>query len=458
MFLIAYYLAILTFYLGVLIYSLPIPLSGLKRWAPRLIADAFYIMILLFCISSVVRFSEVLQSLLGGNWVFFLSYMKASIFFRSQLLIFLGCVNGIISKLKFLSGFTRIISMIMGSVSASLYAFTIMYAISTLVRYSFWTLIMLGLALMAIPFRIARRAGAFLISFALVFNTALPLYIPFTKMLIYSEGKGAETPIIFGNVINMAKEPLYIGYIGLEYPGGYVGPLPVYSSVYIVPVAKFLQQNLTIYYDVCGHQFYTNISKESITKLCKMDSETTAALCRVDMMVYGLIEYKEGIALHAMPFPKLINVSTFTSNYIEVYTDSDVEYGFYISIVDGYAIKSLRIDGESVGDISNFFKYKWYWYNLNGKTYNITIPVGTHKIEIELYRDANSAMEPDEIYVYEAQSSLLGYTNAPELLDEITRVMYIDIIGAALYTSLLLSISAGLAKLLGGVSRIRVIL
>lgn len=457
MFLVTYYLTILTFYLGVLIYSLPIPLSGLKRWAPRLIADAFYIMTLLFSMSSVVSFSEILQGLLGGNWNFFLSYMKASIFFRSQLLVFLGSINGILSNLKFLSGFTRIISMIMGSISASLYAFTIMYAIATLVRYSFWTLIMIGLALMAIPFRISRGAGAFLIAFALVFNTALPLYIQFAKMLIISEDKELSTPIIFGNVINMARQPLYAGYIGLEYPSGYIGPLPVYSSVYIISATGFLQQNLTMYYDVCGHQFYTNISRASMASLCKSMLQTNAPLCRVDIMVYGLIVYREGIALHAMPFPKSVNITTFTSTYIEVYTDSDTEYSFYISIVDSYTIKSLKIDDKSISDVNSVFKYKWYWYNLNGKTYEISIPPGVHRIEIELDKDASSNIEPDETYVYEAQLALMDYSNAPGLLDEITRIMYIDVVGAALYTSLLLSISVGLAKLLGGVSRIRVI-
>jgi hypothetical protein len=452
-FLITYYLAILTFYLGVLIYSLPIPLSNLKRWAPRLIADAFYIMALLFSISSIARFSEAIQSLLGGSWEFFLSYMKASIFFRTQLLVFLGTINGIITQFKFLLGLTRLISMIIRVISASLYAFTIMYAIATFVRYSFWSLIALGLALMAIPFRIARNAGAFLIAFALVFNTALPLYIQFTKTLILSEDKEFDTPIIFGNIINMANKPLYTGYIGLEYPGGYIGPIPVYSSTYIVPAVKYLQENLTVYYDVCGHIFYTNITSVSVMSLCK-----GVALCKVNMMVYGLVEYREGIALHAKPFPKLVNVTIFTSNYIEIYTESDIEYELYVSIVDSYKIKSFRVNSEDIGDVNNFYKYRWYWYNLNGKTYATPVPPGKHRIEIELTKDSNSLVEPDESYIYEAQIKLVSQANAPGLFDEVTRIMYIDIIGATFYVSLLLSISFALARLLGGATRLRVTL
>ncbi|MDK6027970.1 hypothetical protein QPL79_01135 [Ignisphaera sp. 4213-co] len=455
--LVAYYLAILTFYIGVLIYSLPIPVTSLKRWAPRLIADAFFVMVLLFSISSIVTLSNIIQHTLGGDWNSFLSYTKASIAGRVYVLMMLGLLRDLLSKIGFLSGITRLVSMIMNSIVASLYMLLVMYTLSVVVKTSFWTFIALGLALMAIPFRIARSAGAFLLAFALVFNTALPLYMQFVKMLIFSEASSLSGFIVYGSVVNMNNKSISHGFIGLEYGNKYIAPIPVYSSIYTMLVNY--EGNATLYFDVCGHMFFTNITNASIHNLCRNTySGTTPLLCKLNLKVMGLIDYNEGIALHAFPFPSSVNVSLFTPKYIEVYLESQQDFDLYISLVDAYNIKSLSIDSNTIENVDDYIKYRWRWFDLYGRSYVLKIPAGMHKLSVSLDKDENAEVEPSESYIYMAQSQAMNSGNIPNIFDEIIRAIYIDIVGVALYITILFSVSIGFAKVLGGYAKLRMII
>lgn len=454
---VAYYLSILTFYIGTLIYALPIPLTGLKRWAPRLITDAFYVMALLFSLSSITALTNIIQGVLGGDWNFFLSYIKAAIAGRAYILVSLGLLRDLLAKTVFLSGIARLISMVINSIAASLYMLLIMYSLSVFVKYSFWTLLSLGLALMAIPFRISRGAGAFLIAFALVFNSALPLYLQFVKTLIFPASPNIGEFIVYGSIVNMNDQVISQGFIGLEYNGEYIAPLPVYSGVYAIPIDY--KGNVTVYFDVCGHMFYTNITNVSIFNLCRsLGQGVTPFLCNLNLKVLGLIDYRRGVALHAAPFPDHVNVTIFTENYIEVYFVSNQKFDLYISIVDAYNVKSLSLDSQTIEDVDRYIKYRWRWFDLFGKTYVISIPEGLHKVVINLEQSGYEKFEPSEGQIYIAQSMIMNYGNLPGIFDELIRIIYADIIGAALYISLLTSISIGLARVIGGTAKLRMII
>ncbi|MEM0026830.1 MAG: hypothetical protein QXT53_02320 [Ignisphaera sp.] len=407
--------------------------------------------------SSITALASIIQSVLGGDWDFFLSYIKATIVGRVYVLLTLGLFRDLLAKTMFLSGMARLISMVINSITASLYTLLVMYSLSVFVKYSFWVLLSLGLALMAIPFRVARGAGAFLIAFALVFNSALPLYLQFVKTLIFPASSNPGDFIVYGSIVNMDDHVISQGFIGLEYNGEYIAPLPTYSGVYAI--LTDYRGNVTIYFDVCGHMFYTNITNVSIFSLCRSSSQGSVPfLCRLNLRVLGLIDYRKGVALHVAPFPDHVNVTIFTENYVEVYFVSHQKFDLYISIVDAYNIKSLNIDSEAIEDVDRYIKYKWNWFDLFGKTYVINIPEGLHKVVINLEQSAYEKLEPSESYIYIAQSRIMNYNNLPGIFDELIRVIYVDIIGAALYMSLLISISIGLAKAIGGTARLRVVL
>jgi len=75
----AYDLAMLSFFIGVLIYALPIPWYPLKRWAPRLMVDSIIAAILAISFYTLLDVSNFIARILGGSWELFYKWLKTSI-------------------------------------------------------------------------------------------------------------------------------------------------------------------------------------------------------------------------------------------------------------------------------------------------------------------------------------------------------------------------------------------
>jgi hypothetical protein len=459
--LIAYYLSILTFYLGVLIYALPIPLTGLKKWAPRLLTDAFFIAILTLSLGTIINVADYIRTLIGGSWENFLLQTKTTIIFRTVIVFLFSIIGNLFSK--FLPGINRLITLIINPILASLYSNMLMYSIATMIYKGVWLISSLGIVLMAIPFRIARNAGAFLFSFALVFYIALPLYPSFYRILIYSPSTPLEIPIIYGSIVNEFNQPITSGYIGFEInTNEYIGPLPLYSNNYMLLTTntKLMSSLVTIYFDAAGHQFYTNISNVDLHNICiqNINREAYLNVCRIDVMVRGLIAYSNGMALHIAPKPNNIIIDVFSKENIKMYIDTQIDAQLYVSLTNMYDVEEITIDNATLDSIDNLILYQWYWYNLMGRTYVIDISQGQHVIEIKMKYSNEMASEPSEIYIYNAIQQLFP-TNNPlftDIINEINRIIYIDLIASIMYLSILISITWGFSRLLGGSSRIRV--
>jgi len=456
--LIAYYLSILNFYLGVLIYALPIPLTGLKRWAPKLIIDAFFIASLALSIDVIINVAKFIQYMLGGNWSIFIDTVRSNIALRSIIIIGLDSLASYIRLV--LPGIARIIRMSVNVLSISLYALIAIYVLSIFIYKSLWLLTSLGIAFMSIPFRIARNGGAFLLSFALVFYIGLPLYYSFLSMLFSPYQLRFISPITQVYIVNAFDEPIPNGYIGIELKDGtYIGPIPLtygYSLINLFP--NILNDTISLYFDASGHQFYTNISNTSISSLCQ-DSSSTFGICIIKAKAYGVLAYKDGITLHVYPKPKSVDIYSFTNNRVNMKVDTDIDLEIYISISEAYSITKIVIDNSTLYNISDYLKYQWKWYDVSGNTYIVNIAPGTHIIDIELNYDPSKKVEPsDSTIYYKIIDNIHLYDNSfLNIFDDFSRILYIDIIGAPLYLSLLLSISLGLSKLIGGSSRLRVI-
>ncbi|ADM26983.1 hypothetical protein Igag_0132 [Ignisphaera aggregans DSM 17230] len=457
--LIAYYLSILNFYLGALIYALPIPLTGLKRWAPKLIVDAFFIASLALSIDVIINIAKFIQYMLGGNWSIFIDTVRSNIALRSIIIIGLDSLASYIRLV--LPGVARIIRMSVNVLSISLYALIAIYILSVFIYKSLWLLTSLGIAFMSIPFRIARNGGAFLLSFALVFYIGLPLYYSFLSILFSPYQLRFTSPITQVYIVNAFDEPILDGYIGIELKDGtYIGPIPLtygYSLINLFP--NTLNDTISLYFDASGHQFYTNISNTSISLLCQ-DSSSTFGICTIKTKAYGVLAYRDGITLHVYPKPNNVDIYSFTNNRISMKVDTDIDLEIYISISEAYSITKMVIDNSILNKISDYLKYQWKWYDVFGNTYVVNLAPGTHTIDIELNYDSSKKVEPsDSIIYYSIMNSMHLYDNSfLNIFDEFSRILYIDIIGAPLYLSLLLSISLGLSKLIGGSSRLRVII
>ncbi len=213
--LLAFKLSMLSFYLGVLIYALPLPWAPLKRWAPRLIGDGVMGAALSVGFALIIYGVAAFGQALGVTWDTFLVWVaeqlsliiaikgaiKALIFAYEKLAAFGIVFPKLLAAAEFLD---RVIPVIMGVLALMLsFAYIILLAGGKVLG--------LGLALYAAPFGVTRAVGAWLIAYYIVFMIGLPLYPLFlglitgvVKPLDASEGAavvnvvGASGPLQWG--------------------------------------------------------------------------------------------------------------------------------------------------------------------------------------------------------------------------------------------------------------------
>ncbi|MDP8003344.1 MAG: hypothetical protein RAK17_04095, partial [Caldisphaera sp.] len=74
-------LSLLTFYIGALIYALPIPDKYFKRFGPQLIKDSILSFIIILSISFIYSYLDNLALSLGGSWQYFNLWFANSLSF-----------------------------------------------------------------------------------------------------------------------------------------------------------------------------------------------------------------------------------------------------------------------------------------------------------------------------------------------------------------------------------------
>ncbi|MEM4694968.1 MAG: hypothetical protein QXD67_03395 [Ignisphaera sp.] len=453
----SFYLSILTFYLGVFIYALPIPITGLKRWGPRLINDAFFIAILSTTIDSIIGFADYLRHTLGGNWTYYIHAVRGLIMYRTTLITVLSILKDYI--LKVVPGVSRLLSIGINILTASLYALLLMYFLALLVYYNIGVLSSLGITLMAIPFRIARSAGAFLLSFTLVLYLALPLYPNFVSILsVPLSHSFLDVTVIYGNIVTDLGYRVLEGYVGLEVENKYIGPAKLAPNGHMLLIVnkKYLDKPSTLYFDASSHRFYTNLTNIILSNLCL--NRSTLNMCRIDVAVKGLLYYRKGMTIHMTPQPQFLEILEIESNSISFKVKLQSNGSLYLSIVNQYKINLISINNTiNIDDLAKYRAYGWIWYNVPGNTYVIPLTPGIYTIHLKFEVSSLEGLEPstDHLYpinIYELQPETVG-----DIMDILTYTSYVEVISSLLYLSLLMSTSYGLSKLLGSTTRLRLI-
>ncbi len=187
----AFNLSVLTYYLGVLIYALPIPWYGMKKWAPLLIIDGIFSAILVFGFNIIVQVVNYVFTILGLSWnnlMLWLDTMISSVF---MLVFFIQLLGGLLSKLSF-GLLPNFLGPLLSVLSYSITSLFLIQFVSLIIRLNYTKLMALGIMLFAIPFRIARTAGAVLISFSIIFYIGLPILPIFVESLSQPQTFGQE--------------------------------------------------------------------------------------------------------------------------------------------------------------------------------------------------------------------------------------------------------------------------
>ncbi len=166
-------LASLTYALGALILGLPIPYRPLKRWGPRLMADAVATMIIVSSLGILLWLSDKVMEIIGVTWGNFYDWITV----RFTVLLAVYGVLQYVSTLLRSSGLDVLIPIVSGTVSAVSAALTglrlIFFVALALQRLRYY-FVVLGSVFYSIPFRIGKSVGATMISIGLVAYIAMP--------------------------------------------------------------------------------------------------------------------------------------------------------------------------------------------------------------------------------------------------------------------------------------------
>ena len=438
---IAFYLAILSYYLGAFILALPFPASSLKRWGPRLIVDSVLVMGLVLLFRGIMTLALSIARIMGSDW-------DAFLMFQQSILTHISLWSIILSALSYARLLVGVGRLILWKVLTMLSVNAMIFFLALVIKHNYHSIAALGLALMSIPFRIARGAGSMLFAIALVFTIALPLYPYYLATVFLSPFAASGNEIaVYGRVFGRGGSVDY-GYIVAKKDGDEL-VAKVVNSVFFL----FIPEGRTKYevvFEAHGHLYYTNVSVLEIGEMCHPKSILVKALgvCSLNVYVPGLIYSDDYIGLHSdleLDVSRLNNVGTSVCMVANCMGPS---CALYIDVPYWTELRRVVLNNETV---SVEREYSWNWHGIEGTTYRLELSSGVHKVCVE-YNIVAVVATPEYNYASMASDvytgDILG-TIARELL-KFSLMFYAFIVGPTSYLAILLGTSYGLARLLSG--------
>jgi len=442
-YLLAVNLSLLSFYLGVLIYAAPIPIKGFKRWGPTLIKDGLLSFALLIILPYVLKFINDVASSLGGSWPYFNLWLSGALTFAISGKAIVLTLSSIFSKVPFLSPARSMITPINEALNLDIIFLGGIWAIYYMVKVLGHYLLILGVLLYSVPFRISRDAGAWFISFILVFTIGLQLMPVFLSSVTNYTYNASTSPMSLG-----------LRYANIKVENAYSKPVP--NSL----VLFFIKKN-NAFVEVAAYRANSNgflySPSYNYSNLVSLPS---------NVPLYAYLE-EDGIAFKLYPYPirpssfngtslKLVAENLFYSNkdYTIVFSNSKVNVSESNDNVSITAYPSDYVDVRFIDKCVQSFSYKnatlrkthWHWDGLQGLSYNFTLSKGSYVSFIA--KGSCSARGFKAKYVDYAMNFIkLPSLISPSLLKDII-LYYITF--PFLYFSLLISITYGLSRLIGG--------
>jgi len=325
-----------------------------------------------------------------------------------------------------------------------------MYTLALFIKYGYYLIASLGVSLMAIPFRIARGAGALLFAFSLVFYVGLPLYPWFYSTFVAAplihEAPGA---IIDGRVVNYFGAPISSGLLILL-----KGNSTKYISLARIANGRFyaVVKNLSILMSnklklailVNGVAFYANVS--SIPEACSKYL-LYPFLCTLNLKVKGLLAYKENVALYAAPIPRGFKLLTANASMIMFSISCPSECQLYISTREPTELTRICIDRNCMTNLNRLAVGEWILGKERGYVYRLHLE-GSHVVKLFIvkavpFNIVRIFVEVAKYIVFTAR--VFGMTFLLIML-----MSYAALISSIVYMSILITITIGLARLLGG--------
>lgn len=175
-------LAWLTYVLGVLFQTLPLPRKALKAWGPTLMVDAViaeFALASIGIVESLVNWvSQTIQAALGSpfnptaSFVIIVAELAAV---DTMLVSILVALSSIPELALIAQTVSNLLNPALTIVTSALVLWIILEIIASFIPSLWLTTYALGIVFYALPFRVGRRLGSYLLSSSTVLTIAIPL-------------------------------------------------------------------------------------------------------------------------------------------------------------------------------------------------------------------------------------------------------------------------------------------
>ncbi len=292
----AYGLSVLTYFLGVLMFSLPLPIRSIKKWGSLLVQDGLFSALLVLLFNFILSVIDYIRGLLGVDIDKYFNYMYM---LEDRFMSFMLLVK-IVSKalgLAGLSALSSVISPFAGVLTIAISSIALVIIISSIVIKKAGFFIALGIMLYALPFRIGRSAGASLIAFTVIGSIAFPL-LPSWIGLFIDPSNYPDVNVPKGVVFLSGRVEGDIGYPKTAVLG-FIDPQSGDKYVFIVKDKgvynagkpdKGLPANMTLTVLVLflGEKLLAVPEKVTVPKDLRVNHEDPSADYRLDIRVNGI--------------------------------------------------------------------------------------------------------------------------------------------------------------------------
>jgi hypothetical protein len=465
--LLAAQIAVLTYYIGVLIYMLPIPVRGLKRWAPILIQDSIWAVILVLAFSSILYLSDVIASWSGYTLNDVITYVRARM---SALLIFDLIYRAIYASISIsMSSMGRFVSFLFLPLTLNLYAIIVSLAIiaiiASIIAAAKATLVALGTVLMALPFRIGRNAGASLIAFSIVSNAMLP-FLPHWLSFLYQnmfQGYSSSMMVpekpssysltfynLWGTVYDASKNTPRGGILkfhNIQLNITYLLKLKPDGSYYIIPPNSLPNGTYDIRFEAMGIKSDT-IYRINIPNDLKATYELDEAPYRLNIILKDIVYIRPDIVIKVIDCDNIRLIENNVDRSIIECTP--VSTHFVKIVISSPRDCSVRVKTEG-GDIySRSFKQA-QWRGITVSLYGFGVYGGIgYPIRVIVEKSGACSIEWNQVVV----SSIISGTSRNESYPFDTfayLIMYMVLLPSAIFAYLTIMglISTSFARLLG---------
>ncbi len=440
--LLAYSLAILTYNLGTLIYALPIPIKNLKKWGVNMMLDGISAALLISSFTLLINFANYMLTVLDANWSSFYSWISGRTALILTAFTALTYINTFL-KAPYFTFLTSPINIVLGYLSMALSAIKVQVFLGSFILNYYKYLVLLGVLLYSLPFRLGKNAGAYLISFALVFYICLPLMPVFVEMFqipttiagigsieisgYVNDYLGNPIPNAVINIYNVNHE--LVGSILSDYNGKYV-----LGDGYDLLPNEF---NYSVQLELYGLTFYV-VPKFIDSGMCGSSRQ-----CVINLSVPGIVTASNGKLLVVRDSNIEVINAEIHDGLIAITLKSYGDGKIVLVYPSSVNLRELIAD-DSSRECENTYNLQWLGVYVN--VCEVIIGNGVHAVEIH-YEGGYSKPSFNERRIFSVENLTDVVVNLITLgIGLLFSLAFIP----SLYLTLLLSISMSVARILGG--------